>query len=94
MSEFESQFRYHEDWCKGSTTDFDSVGISSNLVSSAISKSNADGTANKTLKRPGGRIRSVHPLKSAAMRTVSLWRSSILVAVYGLPQRKPFYMGQ
>lgn len=30
---------YIEDWCKGSTTDFDSVGIGSNPVSSAINRS-------------------------------------------------------
>ena len=81
---------YIEAWCNGNTKDFDSFVVGSSPAASASRKQDGWKSSIRLSFRPGGRIRSVHPLKSGAMRTASLWCINTLVAVYGLPQQKPF----
>ena len=56
----------------GKTPASDSGFLGSNPGGAAKSRSIMDGTIYKTLKKVGRRIRSVHRLKSGAMRTADL----------------------
>ena len=80
---------YIEAWCNGNTKDFDSFVVGSSPAASASRKQDGWKPLISLSFRPGGRIRSVHPLKSAAMRTVLLWCINILVMVCGQPYQKP-----
>ena len=60
-------------WCNGNTSDFDSAVVGSSPAGAATEALGMETLYKSLLFKPGGRIRSVHPLKSDLRGATSLW---------------------